>query len=142
MSQHLMLVVDDDPKIRAFIKEVFPSEEFMILEGATGLEALAHTQDLIPDLILLDIHMPRMDGLHACSKLRERPHLNRVPIIMFTVDRDAQSVSAAFAAGADDYVAKPFSLTTLEEKVHHWLSAKPDHSPHQPMNGKVGTQTA
>ncbi len=127
MNHRVVLVVDDEPRIRAFVREALGDAVLRVEEAATGLEALDITASLVPDVILLDIHMPRLDGLRTLERLRRRPYLDRVPIVMFSVERDAEVVTAAYARGADDYVAKPFDLETLEAKVAHWLETRPDH---------------
>lgn len=127
MNHRVLLVVDDEPRIRAFVREALGDADLRVEEAATGMEALDLTATLVPDVILLDVHMPRLDGLRTLERLRQRPHLDRVPILMFTVERDAEMVTTAFALGADDYLAKPFDLETLEAKIAHWLATRPDH---------------
>lgn len=134
MTHRVLLVVDDEPIIRTFVHEALTREDLRVEVAASGAEALRITQDLIPDVILLDIHMPRMDGLQTLQRLRECPWLAGTPIIMFSVERHADTVTHAVALGADDYVAKPFDLPTLEAKVSHWLEARrqPANAPSSP----------
>ena len=127
MKHQVLLVVDDEPRIRAFVSEALGGSGLRVEEAASGLEALDLTASLVPDVILLDVHMPRMDGLRTLERLRRRSHLDRVPIVMFTVERASDTVTTAFSLGADDFVAKPFDLATLEAKIDHWLAAGVDH---------------
>jgi two-component system KDP operon response regulator KdpE len=121
-----VLVVDDEPKIARLIVQTFRPEGFEVLvahDGEAGIETL-ETQR--PDLVLLDVNMPGLDGFQTCRRIRE---LSDVPVIMLTSRTAEPDRLAGFGLGADDYVAKPFSPAELVARVRAVLTrARPAQS--------------
>lgn len=114
MDERTVLIVEDDPNIVDILKFNFEKEGYNILvamDGATGLE-LAQTGN--PDLILLDVMLPRMDGFEVCRKVREK---SNVPIIMLTAREEEVDKVLGLELGADDYITKPFSIRELTARV-------------------------
>ena len=106
-----VLIIEDEPGILLGIRDEFESEGYMVFAANDGEEGLEMTQKHRPDLIILDVMMPKMDGYEVCKKLRMEG--NRIPIIMLTVkDKEIDKV-LGLELGADDYVTKPFSLREL-----------------------------
>jgi len=109
-----VVVVDDDRQIRGFIKMVLEIEGFRVLTAADGESAIAVFETESPDLMLLDIMMPGMDGYTVCRRVRQ---FSQLPIIMVTALGDDAKVVAGLEAGADDYVVKPVSAAQLVARV-------------------------
>jgi len=109
-----ILVVDDEQAIRRFLQTALDSSEFILHEAENGHAALAATVALRPDLILLDLGLPDLDGVEVISCLRE---WSQVPIIVLSVrDREKDKVTA-LNTGADDYLTKPFSVAELLARI-------------------------
>jgi DNA-binding response OmpR family regulator len=113
----LILVVEDEITTSQLVKIVLKKQGYRVVTATTGPEALRIADDLIPDLILLDIVLPGMDGFQVCQYVRKNPNTTHIPVIMFSgLDRPADQRNA-FAAGSDDYLTKPVKMTDLLEKV-------------------------
>jgi two-component system OmpR family response regulator len=108
-----VLVVDDDPDIRASIVEALKLTGYEVNGAATGAGALAACKQRCPDLVLLDQMLPDLDGLEVCRRLRDDPATSRVPIVFLTARAGEKDRVRGLAAGADDYVVKPFSTAEL-----------------------------
>ena len=109
-----VLVVEDDHGIRQIIKHNLVRESFTVFEAEDGVEGLAVAQDSNPDLVILDVEMPKMDGIDFCLRLRE---FSTIPVIFLSGKKNEQDRIQGFAAGGDDYVTKPFSKRELVMKV-------------------------
>ena len=106
-----VLLVEDDERISEPLKRVLRAEAFDVVHVAAGRPALASVANAVPDLVLLDLTLPDIDGLDVCRKLRaDHPDL---PVIMLTARAEEMDVIVGLNAGADDYVAKPFRLAEL-----------------------------
>ena len=114
MPEGLILVVDDEQPMRAFIVRNLEARGYETLAAATGFEALAEFQRARPDLVILDLMMPSMDGLEACRRLRER---STVPILVVTALGEERDRVRALDAGADDCLVKPFGVAELLARV-------------------------
>src|SRR5229473_2704273 len=112
-----VLIVDDDPDIQKLVSYNLIEAGFRISTAATGLAALEAVQDQPPDLIILDIMLPDLDGLEVCRKLRQQEKSRRIPIIMLTARTQEVDRIVGFELGADDYVMKPFSPRELVLRV-------------------------
>ena len=112
-----VLVVDDEKFVRELIKIKLSRSGLVVLEAANGLEAveMAHTQR--PDMILLDVMMPKMNGFEACEKLKTDPATARIPIVMLTARGEQANHEKGISLGATDYMSKPFSPQKLAELV-------------------------
>src|SRR5262249_25461820 len=105
-----ILLVDDEPRLLDAVRMNLEVEGFEVFEAHDGAEALERIRKILPDLVVLDVMMPRMDGLETLADLRR---FSSVPVIMLTVKADDSDVVLGLERGADDYVAKPFSQQVL-----------------------------
>ena len=109
-----VLIVDDEPQIRRFLRTSLSAHGYAIIEAATGQEALLRATDERPDVVILDLGLPDLDGMEIIRRIRE---WSKVPIIVLSVrGRDSDKVTA-LDAGADDYVTKPFSMGELMARI-------------------------
>lgn len=109
-----ILVVDDEALLVKGIRFNLQNEGFQVITGSNGLEAVQLAQSEDVDLIVLDVMMPEMDGLTACSKIRE---FSNVPIILLTAKADDMDKLMGFDHGADDYLTKPFNILELKARI-------------------------
>lgn len=109
-----ILVVDDEPRMRRFVRMNLDLEGYEVLEADNGLVALERVRDDLPDLVLLDAAMPEMDGFETLERIRE---VSQVPVIMLTVKSDEADRIRGLDLGADDYVTKPFSPRELLSRI-------------------------
>ena len=120
----LVLVVEDDPTIREVVQALLESMGNAVVAVADGLAALEHIQAGDVDLILLDLMLPDVNGLDLCLRLRGHESGAYLPIIMLTALSGEADRHAGFAAGADDYIAKPFEAGELLDRVDVWLRTR------------------
>jgi two-component system KDP operon response regulator KdpE len=113
-----ILVVDDEPQIRRVMRATLTAEGYAIVEARDGQEALVKFRSERPDLIILDMNMPGVDGVEACREIRSS---SNVPIIMLTVRSAEKDKVRALDAGADDYVVKPFGIQELLARIRATL---------------------
>ena len=113
-----ILVVDDEAVIVKGIRFNLQSDGYEVICGSSGLDALRLTQEEKPDLLILDVMMPQMDGLTACRKIRE---FSTVPIIMLTAKSENEDKLTGFDSGADDYLTKPFNILELKARIRALL---------------------
>jgi len=113
-----ILVVDDEALLVKGIRFNLQNEGYEVITGANGLEAVEQVQSQNPDLVVLDVMMPEMDGLTACSKIRE---FSNVPIIMLTAKTDDMDKLIGFDHGIDDYLTKPFNILELKARIRALL---------------------
>jgi len=113
-----ILVVDDDPEILSFIKRGLVFEGYKVATAMDGKEALRLARDDAPDVVILDVMLPGLDGLEVCSRLRQVSH---VPILMLTAKGTVSDKVAGLDSGADDYLVKPFALDELLARVRALL---------------------
>ena len=125
-----ILVVDDDQDILKTFKRDLTHQGHQVICAATGYEAL-HSMRFRPALVLLDIALPGMDGIELCRQLRSDPLSAATPILFVTVSNDIESKTAAFDAGADDYLVKPFDLQELNLRVQVLLARDRFHSTYE-----------
>jgi len=118
MKAATILVVDDEPQIRRVMRTTLTTQGYSVIEARDGAEALEKLRSERPDLILLDMNMPVLDGLQACREIRS---VSDVPIVMLTVRSAEKDKVRALDAGADDYVVKPFSIQELLARVRALL---------------------
>lgn len=113
----LLLIVDDDPSGRKTLESLLLGQGYTLAFAADGLEALSMAAELNPDLILLDVMMPNLNGFEVCSRLRANPLLSEIPVLMITALDDRASRLHGIEAGADDFVPKPFDRTELRLRI-------------------------
>jgi two-component system phosphate regulon response regulator PhoB len=116
-----ILVVDDEPPIRELVRFTLEDEQIRVLEAGDGMRALEVAQASRPDLILLDVQMPRLDGLEVCRRLRADAALAGTRIVMLTAAGQDADRARGLAAGADEYLTKPFSPLALFTLVRSLL---------------------
>src|ERR1700722_8452887 len=122
-----ILIVDDNEHNRAILAARLGAHGYATAEACDGVEALEMVGGEAPDLILLDVSMPRMDGLEVCRRLRSDPNVGLVPIILVTARSDSKDVVAGLEAGADEYLAKPIDQQALVARVRSMLRIKELH---------------
>ncbi len=123
-----ILVVDDDPEIVSFVKRGLAYEGYTVDTAADGTEALARARDREPDLVVLDIMMPGIDGIEVAKRLRQG---GDVPILMLTAKGTVADKVAGLESGADDYLVKPFAFDELLARVRALLRRQ------QPTSGEI-----
>ena len=118
-----ILVVDDDPVVRSLVRATLENDGFGVIEAADGIEGCHLYRDYRPDLLLVDVVMPRMDGYELCRELRSRPESAYVPIVVATSLDDVESIACAYEAGATDFIPKPLNWLVLNHRVRYILRA-------------------
>ena len=111
-----LLIAEDDCELAETMREVL-EEDFAVDVAVNGSDAVARAQDERPDVVVMDARMPKMDGLDACRALRHDPRTATLPIIVVTGSSEPDLASAAFDAGATDYLPKPFSIAQLRSRA-------------------------
>ncbi len=113
-----VLTVDDDPAIRQLIRVALEKEEnIQVIEASDGISGLEAIRQYRPDLVLLDVVMPRQDGLHMLQTLRSDPDLSFIPVILLTGFKDREKLQPLLKQENTDFMAKPFILELLRQKV-------------------------
>jgi DNA-binding response OmpR family regulator len=120
----LILIADDDPDILALVSFRLERAGYEVLEATNGEEAVEMALARRPDLAILDVMMPRLDGYEATRRLRQHQDTSRMPVILLTARVQEDDVSRGFEAGADDYVKKPFSPQELGARVQAVLGRR------------------
>jgi DNA-binding response OmpR family regulator len=120
-----ILVIDDDPEIAKLLTIILKSQGFVIYHAIDGKEGLKRVYELHPDLVILDVMMPEINGWDVCTRIRE---LSDVPILMLTARSAESDLLRGFVLGADDYLKKPFSKAELEARVRALLRRKKNHN--------------
>ncbi|HEX2622146.1 MAG TPA: response regulator transcription factor [Phototrophicaceae bacterium] len=116
-----ILAVDDDPEVLGTLGRFLRRESFEFKLASSGPEALEYLQSNIPDLIMLDVIMPGMDGIAVCSRIRANGQFTTVPILFLTAKGSTDDVVEGLDAGADDYIIKPFEVSELRARVQALL---------------------
>jgi DNA-binding response OmpR family regulator len=124
MNRSRVLIVDDDADSRAVLCDVLAGEPYTLLEAADGQYALELADKEIPDLILLDVLMPGMDGLGVLHKLKEQRKTCSIPVIMVTALNLDAHVSVCLDSGAADHICKPFSGIVVRSRVRAALRSR------------------
>lgn len=112
-----ILIADDQLSAREVLRGLLTGQDYNLIFASRGEEALTKAAELIPDLILLDVMMPGMDGFEVCQRLRADPILAEVPVIMVTSLDDQESRLRGLELGVDDFVSKPFNSAELQTRV-------------------------
>ncbi len=122
-----ILVVDDEALLVKGIRFNLQNDGYEVITGSNGAEAVALAQSEKPDLVVLDVMMPEMDGLTACGKIRE---FSNIPIILLTAKADDMDKLMGFEQGADDYLTKPFNILELKARIRALLrrASQGDHT--------------
>lgn len=123
MQAPKILVVDDETHIVELVKFNLEKEGYKVIVAYDGQSALERVRDAVPDLILLDIMLPQMDGLEVCRAIKQIPRYNTIPIIMLTAKGEEIDTVLGLEMGADDYIKKPFSPREMVARVKARLRA-------------------
>ena len=121
MAEQDIVLVDDDRVIQKMVGGFLERRGYVVRKASDGIEALQYVRDRIPDLVITDVRMPELNGIELTSRLRAHHRTASVPILMFSELSGAPDALAGYAAGADDYLPKPFELEILEAKVQSLL---------------------
>ncbi|HEY7004036.1 MAG TPA: response regulator [Gaiellaceae bacterium] len=116
-ARPLVLVADDDPDILNLVTLRLERDGYEVLFARDGEDALEQAFERLPDLALIDVSMPRLDGYEVTERLREHESTRTIPIILLTARVQETDVARGMRAGADDYVTKPFSAQELRSRV-------------------------
>ncbi|MGE5190537.1 MAG: two-component system response regulator [Gemmatimonadota bacterium] len=119
-----ILMVDDDPTVVELMLAVLRREGFRFASAGDGIEGLEKAREFMPDLVILDISMPRMDGLEMCRRLRADPATQMIPVVMFTGLSDRSLRIKGLSAGANDFLTKPVDSTEILVRVGNLLKIK------------------
>jgi two-component system, chemotaxis family, chemotaxis protein CheY len=112
------LVVDDSSVIRKVARRILEGMQFTISEAEDGVQALDMCRSGLPDVVFLDLNMPRMDGMTFLKEMRNLPGGARPKVVFCTTEHDMAYISQALLAGADDFIMKPFDRDAVEAKFH------------------------
>jgi two-component system KDP operon response regulator KdpE len=134
LKDRLVLVVDDEPRMVRFVRMNLEIEGCRIIEASDGLEALEKVREELPDIVILDVRMPRLDGFETLHQLRE---FADVPVIMLTVQAEEEDRVRGLELGADDYLGKPFSPRELASRIKAVLRRTAQEPPVQKSMVKV-----
>jgi two-component system alkaline phosphatase synthesis response regulator PhoP len=118
MSKNNILVVEDEKDIQELVRYNLAKEGYQVTLADSGEEGLKTVQSLCPDLVVLDLMLPGVDGLEVCRRMKNDPLTADIPIIMLTAKGDESDIVAGLELGADDYVTKPFNLKVFVSRVH------------------------
>ena len=121
VTKRKVLLADDDPGLRRLIGTTLGSDDFDLLQARDGEEALEVAREHQPELVLLDVNMPRRNGFEVCRMLKEDPSTAHIKVVMLTARGNDSDKAQGRAAGADDYFIKPFSPVQLLDKVYSLL---------------------
>ena len=117
-----VLVVDDEPAVRQLLRKIL-SKDYAVLEAQNGEEAVNMAQSLKPDVILMDMMMPKMDGLTACLAIKTNQITRGIPVVMLTaIDYELNKKLSKDVMGADEYITKPFNSQALLKTIRQLLS--------------------
>ncbi len=119
-----ILIIDDTEANLSLLASLLEKEGYEVLAGASGIEALEIVQETIPDLMLLDVAMPGMDGFALCRQMKKDPRLKNIPVIFITARTDESDIVAGFEAGGNDYITKPFTIPELQVRVRTQIALR------------------
>ena len=119
-----VLIVDDDPEVRRVLARMLQPEGYEVYEAGDGEEGLAQAEVHRPDVILLDVLMPKLNGFEACKRLKAKEEFRLTPVVLITGLSDVRDRVAGILAGADDFLSKPFEQTELKARVSSLLRLK------------------
>lgn len=120
-EKHRILLVDDEPSLIKIIHKLLTVEGYEVLIAKDGEEALQMARSEKPDLLLLDIKLPKLDGYQVCRQLKEDPQYRQIPIIMLSALAQEQDRERGFQAGTDAYMPKPFGIQELLDKIKEFI---------------------
>ena len=116
-----ILLVDDEPNLRELLRHMLELGGFEVVEAENGVDGLEKVEVCLPDIIILDVMMPHMDGVTMCKKLRAIPKFAELPVIMLSGKTQHKAVEEGLAAGANQYLCKPITVDELIKNVRTFL---------------------
>ncbi len=116
-----VLVADDEQSVRGLIKSALEFIDFDVIEALNGEEAVQLAQKNLPDLVLLDVRMPKMDGFEACEALKADEATNHIPIVFLSAHGQQGEIDRGLSLGAEEYIVKPFSVQELVIRINRIL---------------------
>lgn len=140
-SKAKILLVDDEPDILEIVEYNLKNEGYKVYTASSGMEGVSLAKEVKPDLILLDVMMPEMDGIEACDQIRKIPSLEHTIIAFLTARGEDYSQVAGFEAGADDYITKPVKPKVLTSRLKALLRRRPTAGQKVPERMKLGDLT-
>ena len=123
-----ILIADDDYDNRMIVKQALERANYAVMEATNGLEAVDMVSKNFPDLVLMDLTMPKLNGWDAAKRIRENPQTSHIPIVAFTAHALVGEYERAKAAGCDDYIAKPCHPKDLVMKVANWFRTEEEEA--------------
>lgn len=117
-----ILTAEDEPDIQALLSLTLRHSGHTVVAALDGLEALRLAAQELPDLILLDVQMPKMNGIEVCKKIKADPNLQNIPVVFLSVRGDRGEIKEGLTAGATEYLVKPFSPAELIRRVNDVLA--------------------
>jgi signal transduction histidine kinase len=121
-NRPVVLIAEDEPDMQRFLKSEL-QKDYDVIAATDGVQALEKAEHFLPDIILLDMMMPEMDGLEVCQALRKRPATLKIPVILLTARADEETKFEALQMGANDFLAKPFSSTELQARIKNLIES-------------------
>src|SRR5215211_4850214 len=137
-SVSYLLLADDNEGMRLMLRDLFRASGHDVALAGDGHEVLASIQQREPDLVVLDNSMPGMSGFEVCRRIKQNPFTARIPVLILTAQGTVESKVEGFAAGADDYLAKPFDPRELRARVHALLRLVQRERDRNPTSGLPG----
>ena len=125
-SQRTVLVADDDLTTRLVIRAALEQDNWVVEEAEDGARACEAVERLRPNIVLLDVGMPELDGFEVCAHLRTLPGTRHIPVMMMTGMDDQESINRAYEVGATDFLSKPFNYTVLKQRLRYMYRAEQD----------------
>lgn len=129
MSEENILVVEDEKDIQELVRYNLSKEGYRVTCADSGEEALKTVKSLLPDLVVLDLMLPGVDGLEVCRQMKSAPLTAHIPVIMLTAKGDESDIVAGLEIGADDYVTKPFNLKVFVTRIRAVLRRSKSEPP-------------
>lgn len=126
MSRRRILLVDDDPRLQDIVGLYLDMEGYEVAKASNGEDGLREVEANPPDLVIMDIMMPGMDGIEACRRIRGNPDTAHIPVLMFSALSGDDDVERARLAGANHLITKPFTLVGLGSVVKSYLTSDSD----------------